>query len=195
MGYAGFWVAVRGRARDEILGVLGLRATGVREELSESPFVVAELPGGWHVVVSSGAVGRLSSERVLTSLSTGCDVVTCFVEEHVMVSAASGWRDGRRIWSVLHDAQRETEEHLEIEGDPPAAFAGIRESLHVEQARGDADYTFDVPVELAKSLCGYRHDEDISGAGDTPFEVLVASRRSSPRRGKAPSLWKRLFGG
>ena len=55
--------------------------------------------------------------------------------------------------------------------DRTASFAAIADDLQKKQReRGDADYLFDIPVELARVLTGFRHD-----AGDYPvdrFEVL-----------------------
>jgi len=34
-------------------------------------------------------------------------VVTCFVEEHVMISRATGWNDGQLRWSVKHDVLKD----------------------------------------------------------------------------------------
>jgi hypothetical protein len=98
-------------------------------------------------------------------------------EEHVMVSVATGWKDSQRVWSVTHDAQRDME-HLQAEGALPAAFASIRDRLCSEQQtaggrKADVDFIFDVPVKLAQTLTGYRHDADIPGAGADPFEVLA----------------------
>jgi hypothetical protein len=68
-------------------------------------------------------------------------------------------------------------ESLEVEGEPPPVFSAIRERLTGEQAkRGDADYIFEIPVEVAKSLTGFQHDEDIENAAAEPFEVLVAAK-------------------
>ena len=36
----------------------------------------------------------------------------------------------------------------------------------------DVDYIFDIPVELAQALTGFRYDMAIEGAGKEPFEVL-----------------------
>ena len=116
-----------------------------------------------------------------------------------MVSAAAGWKDGQRVWSVTHDAQRDVE-HLQAEGELPAAFAGIREQLCSEQQtaggrKADVDFIFDVPVKLAQTLTGYRHDADIPGAGADPFEVLTETPASSASGAGRPSFLKRLFGG
>ena len=137
-------------------------------------------------------------EQVLKRVSAGCEVVAADVEEHVMVSVAKGWNDGHELWSVTHDARRGTE-HLEAFGELPAAYVSIRDRLRSEQTEAggpdvEVDYIFDVPVQLAQNLTGYRHDEDMSEASDEPFEVLVATTASRTTRGERPSFWKRLLG-
>ena len=116
-----------------------------------------------------------------------------------MVSVATGWKDGQRVWSVTHDAQRDME-HLQTEGELPAVFTSIRDRLRSEQQKAggrkaDVDYIFDVPVELAQTLTGYRHDADIPGAGTDPFEVLAETSSSASASTGRPSFLKRLFGG
>jgi hypothetical protein len=182
-----------------VLEALGLRGTGTREEIAESPIVGAELPSGWYLIVTHRSGHPLMRDPVLQRLSAGCEVVTGDVEEHVMVSAAAGWKDGWRVWSVVHDAQRD-KEHLEAQGELPPAFAGICDALRSKQQaagghKADVDFMFEVPVELAKKLTGYRHDADIPGAGDHPFEVLAETRAGSATGSDRPSFFRRLLGG
>ena len=195
MGFSLSWAAVRGGTPQSVQAVLGLQGTGAHEESPESPITGAELPGGWYMVASNRDGLRLTEDAVLGRLSGVGEVVTCFVEEHVMCSMAAGWRDGRRVWSVRHDAQSDPE-HLEVEGDLPAAFVAIRDRLRAEQAadggrEADVDHLFDIPVELARSMTGYRHDEDVPGMPAAAFEVLVHA--ASPH-GKRP-WWKKWLGG
>ena len=193
MGYAQSWLAVKGKPPEAVLETLGLRGTGAREAIAGSPVVGAELPSGWYLVVADGSGHRLMRDPIVQRLSAGCEVITTDVEEHVMVSVATGWKDGQRVWSVTHDAQRDME-HLHAEGELPAVFPSIRDRLRAEQQeaggrRADVDHLFDVPVELAQTLTGYRHDADIPGAVAEPFEVLVETSST-----EKPSLLKRLFG-
>ena len=172
MGYSVSWLAVRGKDAHLVREQLGLQQTGQREEVPESPVLGADLPTGWYLVLANG--WDYAENAGLDRLSVDCEVVACSVEEHVMVSAASGWKHGRNTWTITHDSQRGRED-LEVEGEPPSVFPAIRGRLMAEQAeRGDADYVFDIPVEVAKSLTGFRHDEDIEHAAAKPFEVLAA---------------------
>ena len=98
------------------------------------------------------------------------------------------------VWTVTHDAGKGIQ-HLAVEGDVPTEFSTIKDRLQSKQkeAGGDkanVDHLFDAPVELAQSLTGFRHDQDIDGADKAPFEVL--SSRSVPK--KKTSWFKSLFG-
>ena len=76
-----------------------------------------------------------------------------------MVSRAAGWKDGGQIWSVTHDTQ-EGDGHLDVEGEPPAGFAAIRDRLTRQQKEdGGAGFIFNIPVDLAKEITGYSHEE------------------------------------
>lgn len=111
-----------------------------------------------------------------------------------MVSVAAGWKNGEKVWSIKHDAQQGIE-HLESTGEPPG-FGMISAALRLKQAtaggkKADVDYIFDIPVETAESLTGFRHDKVIPELGEKPFEVFERTKRSS----KGDSFFKKLFGG
>ncbi|HEY1811669.1 MAG TPA: hypothetical protein VGG74_04890 [Kofleriaceae bacterium] len=175
MGAALCWVAVRGKTRDTVLDELALTGTGDIEDIPESPLVGARLADGWYLVVSNEDL-RFEGQDLLARLSSNCEAVTCFVDEHVMFSAAYGWRAGEQQWSIVHDSARSIE-HLAAGGELPAEFAAIRDRLAAEQQRAggqdaEVDFIFAVPVEVAKALTGFSHDEDVDGAA---FEVLTNS--------------------
>jgi len=192
MGYSLSWAAVRGGTPQAVQDVLGLRGTGRREEIPESDTTGAELPGGWYLIVSTRDGLDLLEDAVLSQLSQLGEVVMCFVEEHVMSSYAASWRNGQLIWSVDHDSGgRKGIETLHVKGQLPPSFEAIRDRLYSEQAaaggnKADVDFIFDIPVDLAHSFTGYRHDEDIPGLSKYAFEVL--ERTISKRL----SWWKRL---
>jgi hypothetical protein len=175
MGYSLSWVAVRGKTAEEVLRELGLRATGEREEIPESPIVAAKLNDQLYLVLANND-SRFAEDEGLRRLSVGCELISCFVEEHVMCSRAAAWKGGEERWSVSHDAQIGIE-HLEAKGALPSSYSGIRDRLAAERGKAGpdaADFLFDVPVELAKAETGFRHDQDCPGGAAEPFEVLVS---------------------
>jgi hypothetical protein len=179
MGASLSWFAIRGKAPEAVLRDFGLRKASEAGRRNSS-IVGALLPSGWHVI--SHGRHEFTDEEVARH-SQGCEVVACFVEEHVMVSRAAHWKDGREIWTVAHDSQEDLS-HLDVRGEPPASFPAVRDRLTKEQeGDGDVDFIFDIPVTLAAEVTGYRYDD----RPDVTLEILEAVER--------PSWFKRLFGG
>lgn len=166
MGFNASWLAVRGKPTESVLDLMSLKRTGEFEEVPESPVTGIALPTGWYLIFANDFA--FIDRALLSRLSEGAEVVTCAVEEHVMVSSASGLKDGAEIWSILHDS-REGMRHLKFSGELPDQFDSIRSRLFAEQSAtggddSDVDYVFDVPVEVASALTGFRHDQWIDGA-------------------------------
>ncbi len=192
MGYSLSWLAVKGKSPQAVRVELGFRATGEHEKMPDSDLSAAELPNGWYLIVSNHTE-QVAPDDALQRLSSGCEAVTGFVEEHVMVSSASGWKDGQRCWSVIHDSQKRRDS-LETQGQLPPMFESILEKFRLKQKEADirkrgVDFIFEVPVELAGTLVGYRHDRDVPGMSGEPFEVLA---NDNPIAAVADSRLQRL---
>ncbi len=173
MGWSLSWAALKSGNLQTACATLGLRATGKREEAAESGIDGIQLPSGWYLIQFDR---NELKDRVLAHLSRSGEVVGCFVEDHVMVSWASGWRGRNKVWSVVHDCEK-GRFHLDIKGEAPAELKAIAEQLIAKQQaaggeKAEVDYVYDVPAELAKKLTGYRHDQDMPGLTREVFEVL-----------------------
>lgn len=176
MGFAVSWLAVSDKEPSPVLEALGFSRTETTEEFPESDFTCAALPGSWFLVCAHEFDSLLSAENVLGPLSAGCKVIACQVEEHVMVSAVTAYADGARVWRVEHDTQQDTY-HLSVKGLPPAQLDEIHANLKRQQdeeggSGAEVDYLFDVPVVLAESITGYRHDKDFAELSAERFVVL-----------------------
>lgn len=183
MGYALSWAAQRNGTLETICSSCNLRPTGEREEIPESNVVSAEIPSGWQLVLYNRAE---IDDQLLAKLSAGGEVVSCFVEDHVMFSSASGWVHRKQVWKVFHDCEK-GRYHLEIAGAPPPALADVQKRLIEKQDaaggdKADVDYIYDIPAELAKTLTGFRHDEDIQGGNGDVFLVLESADLTEVRR-------------
>ena len=180
MGYALCWAAVKGGTADAVQSVLGLRPTGQREEIPESDIVAAVLPNGWYLVLQNRST---ITDEVLGRLSGLGEVVYCFVEDHVMFSSISAWCGGTLSWSVVHDSEK-GHYHVEVHGQIPPVFASVRDPLKAAQDaaggdKSDTDFIYDVPIELARALTGFRHDQDISEVEGDAFHVLERVKKTS----------------
>jgi hypothetical protein len=176
MGFAISWFAVQGQEPRKVQETLGLAPTGRTEGIPESPTVCAELPDGWFLVFANRFDSPLLSERTLSTVSAGCRVIACQVEEHVMYSNAACYENGRKVWRVEHDAQQSIY-HLAADGELPEGFHALYDILRREQdaeggEKADVDFIHDVPVTLAQNITRFRHDETVPGVPDVPYAVL-----------------------
>ena len=195
MGASLSWLAVRGRPAAEVLADIHLHPTGVKGLDGESAYVGATTDAGWYLIVARGAEHRLVSSAVLERLSAGCELLTCTVEEHVMFSQATGWRDGRRLWAVSHRGE-DGPEGVEAEGALPPEYPLIRDRLVAQQkaaggSEAEVDFLFDIPASLAQWFVGYKHDEVNPAFEARGFEVLEPERSEPAKQ----SWLGRLFGG
>lgn len=167
MGFALTWLAARGIERDEFHRRLGLRSTGLREEEPESDYT-AVTQDGWHVVISNVFDHRFVGGGSLRRVSAGAEVVGAAVEEHSMASMAAAYRDRRSLWRVTFTGAGTPA----AVGDPPE-FAEI---LLDFEARAHANqrvaFMFEVPLEVANRVTGFRHDTQPDTEERERFEVL-----------------------
>ncbi len=192
MGATLSWLAVKGKPSSAVLAELGLRATGEQGIDGDSELVAATSDDGWYLVVANETGHRIIDPAVVASLSRGCEALTCTVEEHVMFSQATGWRDGRRLWCVSHEGENGPV-GIDEEGTLPPEYAAIRDRLVAGQeaeggASADVDLLFDIPVALGQAFVGYKHDELNPAFEARGFEELEETR--------AKTSWiGRVFGG
>jgi len=163
MGWMSSWIGVQGAAKAAVLDGLGLVEVGgeVEPGSGRAAFGCGELPGGW-VIVFSEDFEWADRERLLEASRLGLAIACQFEDKVEMTSVASVAQDGVELWRVFH--KNDPYGRLDVSGEPPAEFAGIRDQLFREQEEdggedSPADYLHDIPLELAKSVCGYRADE------------------------------------
>jgi hypothetical protein len=179
MGWAISWLAVKGKSAEGLVQELGLAPTGKTADYGESMFTGRRLPGDWFLLVINRCDHDHVRPKSLAVLSRGCEIVACSLEEHVMVCSAESWRDGAQVWRIEHDAQQGID-HIGTSGLLPDGYAAIEREFAAqqEQAGGrqaDTDYFFEIPLQAAKAIVGFKHDE--AGIDDEGFEVF---KRASP---------------
>jgi len=168
--------------------------TGGFAEYAEYPLSAAELPSGWFLLVARGCDHAILESEVLARLSEdGCHVVACSVEEHVMYCSAEEWRAGARLWGAQHDAQKGML-HLKSDGSPPVGFDEVQRTYADHQRaeggeKADVDYYFEIPLQTAKSIVGFKHDEATPNLEPASFESVVGSLGSRHRDSKR-SWWR-----
>src|SRR5262245_18166943 len=182
MGFSITWCAVREEGAQKLLDKLGLSRTGETEEFPESLISAARLDTGWRVIwYNEYGCPFLRSEQ-LGALSREQDLLVCLVVEHVMASSAEFWSGGTRSWWVSHEGEHGPK-GLSTEGHLPEPVSSIRREME-EAQRADGgdnagvDYIFEIPLKVAQSIVGFKHDEDCLHITEERFVVLS---RSAPK--------------
>lgn len=179
MGYSVTTIAIRGKSPEQIHSEFGVRLTGEAQEEPEAAVVGAQLPRDWYLLYINDRINP--SQAVLEQLSRGAELIHTFAEEHVMVSSAAGWRDGKEIWSITHDSQVGCD-HLETIGNLPEEFGAISQRFKDQQRNYEGtDFIFEIAIEVACALTGFRYDGN--NEGGYPVESFdILERIKPPRR-------------
>ncbi|WP_293675988.1 hypothetical protein [uncultured Phenylobacterium sp.] len=173
--------------------VLGLELDGDAPRDTPQGDCVGQLPGGW-VLAWTEDFDALRKGRFAPLLKFG-PAVGCAVDEHVMVQEARGYRDGAEVWRITHDPNEDEGVYsLDVAGEPPANFAALRSAaIKAQDAEGgedaQVDLISDVPLDVARSICGFKHDE--APPEGTTFMGLRRARKPGAAR---PGFFARLFG-
>ncbi len=191
MGFSISWCAVREEGADQFLRELGLRPTGETEEFPEAPITVGKLNTGWCVVWYNKYRCPYLNSQELGRLSTSRDVLLCLVEEHVMASSSELWVRGKQLWWLSHEGENGPK-GLTVEGNAPDTLPKIRtemEELQISKGgeHADVDYIFEIPLRVAQSIVGFKHDEDCSHLIGGVFHVMSQGRPT-------PGLLSRFLG-
>ena len=107
-----------------------------------------------------------------------------------MFSSAEQWLDGTMLWKAEHIGEN-SPIHLKTSGVLPPIFQAMAEE-HTAQQQADGgekanvDHYFDIPLNAAKTIVGFKHDEKALDVKYDNFELLSLS--VSQRTGK--SWWR-----
>lgn len=155
MGITLAWMALQEGKKEDLLERLGLEEIGETSEDIGPDFAYGETSEGWSILVMKDPPSD-TDETMAAAAPEGASLYG-FMSETVMFSELRGYVDGRKSWSVIHEPEKDA--RAIVHGKPPEPFNHIKQELEAEQAAaGDkqVDYLFDLPMELAARLSGYR---------------------------------------
>jgi hypothetical protein len=196
MGYALSWLAIKSKDSASIRRELLFEETSQKEEFPESDLTAIQL-GEWYIIVGNGDWVVPLSELDFAAFSRRCQLVFFNIEEHVMYSHVECWENRKLTCQVIHEAGSGID-HLFEEGNFPPQYKSIKDKLvtahkeEQESGRNEVDYIIDIPVELAHSIVGYRHDKMIENQNSL-FTVLHHNPKPSRASFGSIGWWKQLF--
>lgn len=185
MGLSLAWIAVKGVTPEAVMESLGLEpGDGGRRKQAQ----VGALPGGWTLYVDPD-FERGFRQPLDRLAALGAATVAARQEDHVMYAEARGYEASREVWRVVRDSEQEPYMHVAVTGEPPPQFASIRAKAFAEQeAEGGeeagVDMIYEIPLDLARSLCGFKADEE--------WPDLTPTRPAGAAKGGG--FFARLFG-
>ena len=164
-------IAVRGLDANSLYTRYGVRRTGQREAIAESPVCGATVSTGWELLYLNNY--PRPHDAVLKVLSADAELLFCDVNETCMSSFATGWKNGKETWTVFHDSQQAID-HLVTSGELPGNYSEICESRRSDQTEDgeELDDMFGIPIDLFASLTGIRYDMDLPESTGSDFETL-----------------------
>jgi hypothetical protein len=180
MGFRISWLAVQGMSKDDLLDHFGLYDTGTHDEANEADLSAAELPTGWTVLWSNDPT--FAKIAICAPLSRRVPVISCWVNETSMFSSVNWFAGGDLAWFVGHDGSSGPIDNLTNEG-APEEYQPLIDMHLAQQIASDAqepglvDYVFDIPIEIARSITGFRYDQCEFDWGEPHFTVAAAGRR------------------
>lgn len=194
MGFSHSWIAVQGLEPGQALTALGMEVSQVLEpEDFPDGISFGQMPDGWLVVLTDRRANAFEGD--LVELAAFGPAVACEVNEHVMYSEARGYEGGREAWRVAYDCEK-GRDALDVSGNPPPQLDTIaREARAKQDAEGgedaDVDIMFDIPAQLARSICGFMlGEQEPEGFRFSELRPIGSGKAPAER----PGFFARLFG-
>ena len=172
MGFSISWLGFRDYSMKDAAALFG-REIGESSEDFDAPINAYVSDKNWAIVILQPCSFPNPPYQYVAAISKGREVTVAHVEEHLMFARAELWRDGKNIWKVWHNGDQNVRD-LHVMGDLPASFEALKQQCFSKQDEEDTkvaavDFVFDLPLDLAAELTGFRHDE---GAPDRVFFEL-----------------------
>jgi hypothetical protein len=177
MGYRAGWLAVKNADLTKVLRTIGLTKESESDEAIYEPghYAVA-MSGGWLVVIGSGSdqMNTVEPEHARL-LSKGTEALHFMCSDTVMVAAITAFRDGKEVWSLVHDGSNGSAMPDVAGNAPPMVAEVIAQCLAEQKASGEknVDYLYEAAPEIGRLLTGFRHDQTLGDREHLPIFVLA----------------------
>jgi len=189
MGFSLSWIAVRGMTREQALEALGMEVSEEPADILEG-VAMLEWPGDWLVVLSGDDRDALGGDLAALG-QLGRTYVAYGMDTDVPYASACG-RQGKSDWTLT---VKPNQGRMSVVVEVPAQLDAIIAAAKAQQADTEIDLFFEIPAELAESICGFR-----IGKGDPDtFGHVTLKPNGLPRSPSGPGPRRagflgRLFG-
>ena len=182
MGFKWSGVAFGESGSVHVLGGVGGVEPGEDMDVPvETELCIAELPNNWILICAEDFMYAAPDESFpdegnMARLSAKGRVLGCMFHEGIMCSVASMYEYGKELWCVIYNCNDE-EYNLRTSETLPDNFEAVYERLKADQDKFDlagkpVDALFDIPIEIAFQICGYKYDLAEFEWGEPKFTMV-----------------------
>lgn len=180
MGFKIGWVGIKAESPEQVLNFFDLKNTENKESYPDYNMATIRLQNGWFILHVNEFLSPLLEDDTLSKLSEQGDVVSCQVHEGIMVSMVSCFSSGKKSFSSIHNPQLGNN-HIEEHGDLPNIYNEVKAQAVIDQSTMEnIDIYFQVPVDFAEKIVGFKHDENIAN-GQFFNEVICQPKPINPK--------------
>ncbi|HBR97137.1 MAG TPA: hypothetical protein DD979_07140 [Gammaproteobacteria bacterium] len=165
MGFNIRWIGAQDLPIHEAASWMGLSLREGENTVPEFPISVCETPNGWGVFYFNHADQAEPAHRQFLQQSGSTPSVMVSASESTMTSFAAAYDEtGRQLWSLFYPVKAQWSDVVEVGGTLPDNARAVIENAYARQYPGeentyDVAYLWDVPIEIAKGVTLFRHDE------------------------------------
>lgn len=194
MGFSVSWIAVKDKNQRAILDFYGFSETDEKHDMPESELCASVFPNGWFFIWFNEIESPYLKQDVLASLSLDCTVIACVIDEHCMYSSSEYWINGEIIWKVFHDSH-EGMYSLNKSGSLPDFFNSLESQMIANQEleggkKAEVDLIFEIPLETARRITGFKHDEEMEELAGVEYMVLKNNNIQKTAENNRKPWWR-----
>ncbi len=117
----------------------------------------------------------MSKNSLMRKVSVNANVLAFSMDDHVMNSTCKAWKNGKNIWAVVHNGDKDVLNITE-RGELPEFYESMKKGYIKRQkgAEDDVDLFFDMPADIIREVTGFNLNGKSAG---TDFEILDADFR------------------
>ena len=174
---------------EELAAHMQLDITSVAQDMPDGDSWVARIKeSGWSVLWLEDDSFIQKNSDLISHASQAVDLVACEVNETCMWASAEYLRDGTSVWKVTHAGDGDDRFNLNEYGALPDEFEDIKaRNFGLQESDDECDYVFEIPLDTAKRLLRFRHDQYLEPEAVDQFQIVKIKKK--------PGLLASLFGG
>jgi hypothetical protein len=173
------WIGIKDGDKAKVLERLGFEIVGNGPDV-RGDYLCTATPSGWLIIIANRK--KFPLDEAAAGLSAEPVVLVGQYIEVVNYNTLREVRNGITAWSIIRHTDKARDSFI-VEGDLPPQFADIQRRIQELEQEEHVDYLFDLPTELAQSICDYPFNEP-----DHSYDLLFRIGPIKPAEARQESL-------